>query len=230
MLTKYYLALTFLLAGASSLSAQPLTRLALNSNGHSFEYVARADQAGDAATLYGYVTHIAGIDDALLFAGGVSSATPARSEVNARFTIVTKLTFTNRFVNGTLVISTQDEAMTIYFNQFPQARDFAKPDSFSNGSAVATFKNRVQTILNVQTPLSAQSPGRGIIQGTTDSVQESASVFTLDDKRYVIGQIGHGLRLVAAGQGTLSGINPFAATFLLGGYAEESSTRRFLFR
>jgi hypothetical protein len=229
MSNKSYVALTFLLAGANCLSAQALVPLALNANGHSFEYVARADQSGDTATLYGYVTHIAGIDDALLFAPGVSSTTPPRSEVNARLTIVTKLTFTSRYVNGTLVIASQDEAMTIYFNQFPQARDFTKADTFSSGAAVATFKNRVQTILNVQTPLSAQSPGRGIIQGSTDSVQEGASVFTLEDKRYVIGQVGHGFRLFASGEGTLTSANPFVASFLLGGYAEASSARR-LFR
>ena len=228
MSTKPYLALTFLLAGASCLSAQALIPLALTAGGHSFEYVARADQSGDAATLYGYLTHVNGLDDALLFASGVASATPAQGEANSRFTVVSKLTFTNRFVNGSLVIATQDETMTVYFNQFPPARDFTKPDSFSVGTAVATFHSRVQTILNVQTPLSAQSPGRGIIQGASDSIQQSASIFTWDSKQYVFGQVGNGLRMMATGQGTLTAITPFVASFLLGGYAEESAARRLL--
>jgi hypothetical protein len=232
MNAKISAVLAYLTVGAGLICAQglaplaaSLTPLAANADGHAFEYVARADQSGDSAALYGYLTHIDGIDDATLFAVGAPPATSPRSEVNARLTVVGKLTFTNRFVNGNLVISSEDETMTIYFHEFPAARDFAKPDTFTQGAVVATFRNRVQTILNVQSPISAQSPGRGIVQATTDAAQESSTVFTLNGKRYAIGQVGGNYRLFSTGQGALASVSPLAASFVFGGFAEEASRK-----
>jgi hypothetical protein len=221
MTTKLALPLTLLGTFASGLSGHALVRLGMNPTGHSFEYVARANQSGNSASLYGYLTHINGLDDAELFTPPAIPGTPP-SEANARFTVVTQLTFTTRFVNANLVIGSEDETMTIYFDQFPQVRDFANPATFATGTAVATFRNRVQTILNVQVPLSAESPGRAIIQGDTESTQEGATDFTFGNKRYVIGQSGRGLHLFATGEGTLTSTNPFAAVFVFGGYAEEA--------
>jgi hypothetical protein len=219
----------YLAVGASLLSAQSITYLATNPEGHSFEIVARGNQTGDTATTFGYLSHVDGMDDAALFStSGVPAGT--KSEVNARMTVVTTLTFTDRFVNANLVIGVQDEAMTIYFSEFPTARDFTQPDTFSQGTVVATFHNRAQTILNVQTPISEQGPGRAVVQATTEANQESSTVFTLDGNRFAFGQIGSTYRIVSAGEGTLASVSPLAATFVFGSYAELPNRRRTVLR
>lgn len=204
----------------------------MDAGGHSLEFVARADQAGDTLNVYGYLTHISGIDDAFLFSPPTSSLTPPRGEANARFTFVATANFLDRFVNGNMVIGAQEETMTIYFEELPQAHDFASPETFALGLSVAAFQSRLQSILNVQTPLSAESPGKGILQLTSDSTQESATVFTIGSERYALGSVGHGIQVFATGEGTLTGVNPFAATFVFGGYAVDSvaagSNRRLL--
>jgi hypothetical protein len=117
--------------------------------------------------------------------------------------------------------------MTIYFIASPAPRDFTKPDTFAQGATVATFHNRVQTILNVQTPISAQSPGRGIIQANTDATQQGSTVFSLNGKSYALGQVGLTYQMTATGQGTLTSASPLTASFAFGGFAEESSRRPF---
>ncbi len=213
--------------GAGTLSAQSISYLANNPNGHAFEFVARADQNGDNASSYGYLSHLNGIDDGLLFSSTVGPA-GTKSEVNARFAIVSTLTFTSRLVNANIVTAVQDETFQVYYTEFPTARDFTKPDTFRQGTVIATFHNRVQTILNVQTPLSEAGPGRGIIQATTDSNQVGGEVFTLDGKSYALGQIGTNFRLGATGQGTLTSANPFIASFVFSGYAEQAGRRPVL--
>ena len=214
-----------LTVGASLLSAQTITYLASKPNVHAFEFVAHGDQTGDSATTYGYLSRVNGIDSALLFA--TTAATQTRSEVNAKLTVVSKLTFTDRFVNGNMIVGVQDETMTIYFTDAPTARDFAKPDTFTQGTVVATFHDGVQTVLNVQTPLSVTGPGRGIVLANTQGSQDSGTVFTLSGERYVLGQIGMPIRMVATGQGTLTSASPFVATFLFGGFAESRPFFRF---
>ena len=231
MRIRYFALIAWVLSSASHLAAQPLTRVGMSATGHSFEYIARADQSGDSVTLYGYMTHLDGIDDALLFAPGVSSSQPSQGEANARMTFVAKSTFTSRIPNGSIISSTQNEEMTVYFTPLPQARDFTKPDTFSTGTAIAAFKSRVYNILNVQSPLTPQGPGRGITIATSDSVQDSAAAFTLDNRRYVFGQVRRQLKIFGTGQGTLTAVNPFVANFLVAGYAEEAGPpRRQLFR
>lgn len=218
--------LALLLSSAGYLSAQPLNRLGMTATGHSFEYVARGDQSGDSVTLYGYMTHVDGIEDSLLFAPVVSSSQPPQGEANARLSFVSKMTFTSRIANGPIISSTQDEEMTIYFTPLPQGRDFTKADTFSGGTPIAAFKSRVHNILNVQAPISVAGPGRGITVANSESSQQSATAFTLDNRRYVFGQVGRQLNIFGTGQGALTGVNPFVANFLVAGYAEEVASRR----
>src|SRR5438270_11049842 len=61
----------------------------------SMEFVGRAEQIGLGITMFGYVTHVAGLDDAALFA----TADPfARSEQTARITFFGTLTVQQSFM------------------------------------------------------------------------------------------------------------------------------------
>jgi hypothetical protein len=55
---------------------------------------------------------------------------------------------------------------------------------------------------------------------TSESLQDSAVAFTLDNNRYVFGQVGRLMKVFGTGQGVLTGVNPFVANFLVAGYAE----------
>lgn len=217
-----YLALGVGLLHAQGFTPQYVTHLAINPSGPAFEFVARADQNGDSVSSYGYLSYINGIDDALLFANGTSQS---QHETNARFTFVSKSTFTHRFVNANVIVGVQDETISIYFAESPIARDFNEPDTFAQGNVVAKFHDRVQSILNVQVPISQQGPGRAVIYATTHAIQQRSTVFTLDGKRYVIGRIGSQFQLEGTGEGILTSSSPLTAHFVLGGFAEEANRR-----
>jgi hypothetical protein len=214
----------YLAVGVGLLDAQGVTYVASNPSGPAFEFVARGDQSGDTASTYGYLSHIDGIDDASLFTNGQGQAP---NETNARFTLVTTLTFTSRFANANVIVGVQDETMSVYFTEFPTARDFTKPETFAQGDVVATFHNRVQTVLNVQTPISQQGPGMGIIHATTQATEQGSTAFTLGGKSYALGRIGSAFRMEATGEGTLTSASPLTAHFVFGGFAEEANRRLF---
>ncbi len=201
------------------LFAQSITTLGMLAAEHSFENVVRGDQNGDSGRIYGYLTHVSGADDARLFTAPRSATDPARGEANARLTISGSVDVTGRYVLGNMIITSGTGSFTIYYNNTPRG-DFNQPETFSSGTPVATFQVRSQNVLNVQTPLSAQSPGRAIILSTTDMLQLGSSAFTLDGGSYAVGRGGVRYHHQVTGQGTLLSAPPFVAVFLMGGFAE----------
>ena len=61
---------------------------------NAVEYVGRVDQDGANFASYGYLTHINGLTDTLLFSGTF----PLVNEANARFTFYATATLTSRYV------------------------------------------------------------------------------------------------------------------------------------
>jgi len=204
------------------LLAQDVTTVGAPTGQHAFETVLRGDQNGSSGRVYGYVVHIWGVDDSRLFTTPQSSTAPPRGEANARFTISGTLDVTGRYVLGNVITSVADGTLTIYYNESPGG-DFNQPETFSSGTPIATFQAHTQNVLNVQVPLSAESPGQGIFQSSNDLLQQSATTFALNGGEYALGLEGTRFRYSVTGQGTLMAINPFLATFLLGGFAEVSA-------
>ncbi len=206
---------------ANPLLAQDVTTIGAPTGEHAFETVLRGDQNGDTGRIYGYVVHIWGVDDGRLFTAPQSSAAPL-GEANARFTISGTVNVTGRYVLGSVITSVLDGSMTIYYNDTPSG-DFGQPDTFSSGTPIATFQTHSQNVLNVQTPLSAEGPGKAIFQSSNDLLQQSAATFTLDGGEYALGLEGTRFHYSLTGEGALMAINPFLANFLLGGFAEVSA-------
>jgi hypothetical protein len=127
----------------------------------SFEVVAKIDQKGVAFTFYGYLTRIAGLDDALLFAKDVPLG---RTETAARFTVVGTSTVADRSVLDTLFVLDADGAFDIHFNEVGGAK-FDSPAGFSKGTKIATMTSRAQDVINLQ------SPNKGIATGVADLAQ-----------------------------------------------------------
>ena len=172
-----------------------------------FEFLGRSDQDGPQVTHYGYITHVFGLEDELLF-----SDPNVRTEATARLTFLAVTLLDSRHVHGNLISTSAPGEMTTFFNQHPQG-DFNAPDSFARGRPIASYATRYHNVLNVQTP------NQGIANATAELTQLKATSFELGPQRVRFGRPKMRLRLVATGQGTRTQADPLNAFFLLGGGA-----------
>jgi hypothetical protein len=180
----------------------------------AFAFLGRTDQTGPTLTHYGYLTHLFGVADGLLFAD------PARrTEATARFTFFATTTLTARHELGNLIVTAAPGTLTIYFNH-SAGGDFNQPASFAIGQPIATFSVQFHNVLNVQTP------DQGIASAIADLVQIEADRFTLDGNRSRFGRQGLLERVWSTGQGTRTQAAPPQAFFLLGGQVVVTGHRR----
>jgi hypothetical protein len=176
-------------------------------DGHTaIEFVGHAEQAGSSFDSYGYLTHIAGLDDAALFA----DPNPAnRNEKTARFTFRASAQVAQNFAvfAGAAagppptapslfdVDSTGSE--TFYFGaNGNSARSFTDPVSFTTGAVVATYGLRFQDAVAA---LVGVDPNRGVLSGTGELCQQSASPFRLGGQELRIGRVGLFQRIATHG-------------------------------
>jgi hypothetical protein len=181
---------------------------------NAVEFVGRVDQDGSNFVSYGYLTHLSGLTDTLLFSGTI----PFVNESNAHLTFYTTATLTARnvitgaFNSITSSVFMIDAAGTTvyYYNATPGAA-FANPDSFKSGVPVLTATVRSQNILNVQ------APARGVGTNFTEFTQTGVSPFTLNGQPYQIGRVGILERLFSTGEGTNTDpITPKSITLVAG--------------
>ena len=177
----------------------------------AFELIGRSDQSGSDITHYGYVTHINGLPDEALF----SDAT-TRTEATARFTYLATTTLHSRHLVGNILTTAGLGTLTIFFHERAGA-DFGAPDSFKEGHPAASFTLHYHSVLNVQTAISPESPGRGIVRVVADLHQETASPLELNGRWFHLGHRESRERLSLTGQGTLTRAEPPQAFFFLGG-------------
>jgi hypothetical protein len=176
------------------------------SNGtRAWEFLGRSDQSGPDVTHYGYLTHIFGVADHLLF-----SDPNTRTEATARFTFLATTTLTSRHELGNIIATVAPGTLIIYFTDTPGS-DFNDPTSFASGQPIAAFSVRYHNVLNVQ------APNQGISSATADLLQLNADSFTLDGRWHRLGHRGLRERVWTTGQGTRTQVFPPRAFFLLGG-------------
>ena len=154
----------------------------------SLEFVGRAEQAGQNVTEFGYITHIAGIDDAALF----SDPNPAaRNETTAHLSFFAATTIVQRFTVlpppavPSLLDVDSSGTLIFYFAETPPARNFATPSSFGIGVAVATHTVRLQDVIAA---LVGIDPTRGVVDGTGALCQLTATSFRLAGE---VRRLGH---------------------------------------
>jgi hypothetical protein len=181
---------------------------------NAVEYIGRIDQDGSNFVSYGYLTHISGLTDTLLFSGTI----PFVNESNAHFTFYTTATLTARNVitgafNGitSSVFMIDAIGTTVYYYNATPSAAFANPDSFKAGVPVMTATVRSQNILNVQ------APARGVGTNFAEFTQTGVSPFTLNGQPYQIGRVGILERLFSTGEGTNTDpITPKSFTLVAG--------------
>lgn len=77
----------------------------------AFAFLGRTDQHGPTLTHYGYLTHLFGVADGLLFADPT-----LRTEATARFTFFAETTLVSRHELGNIIGTAALGTLTIYFN------------------------------------------------------------------------------------------------------------------
>lgn len=166
----------------SSPQQQNVTEIAVPPVGQTaFEFVAQIDQSNFDLSIYGYLTHVGGIDASQLFVEGTSPA--ERNESAAYLTMHATGSIYSRSVLQSIFDTNASLTLTIYYNETPAA-SFDDPASFAAGTPVATYTLRLQNILSVQ------SPDVGIANSNGESVQSSATAFTLGGQELRFGRIG----------------------------------------
>lgn len=192
-------------AGAASIAAAalPNTRAAAQTPVTSFglpgiaepafEFVGRIDQRGFDFTIYGYLTHAAGLNQIELFANDDPAE---RTEASARLTFHGRAFLTARSILDNLFSVSSDGEIRFYAADVPTA-SFADPDSFAAGTEFAIAGIRIRSVVNVQAPQS------GIASGTGWFLLTSASPVTIAGQDLILEGVDTPHSVTFTGQGTL---------------------------
>ncbi len=156
--------------------------------GASLEFVGRASQNGFGISIAGYVTRVAGVPDADLFA----TADPlARNENTARITYSALTTISQSFMvlrqTPTLFDVNSAGSLTFYFTAAPAARSFDTPSSFATGTPIASYSVRFQDVVAA---LGGIDPNRGVVDGNGELCQISGGSFRLGGETHRLGHPG----------------------------------------
>ena len=169
-------------ASARAVAAPPAADVAM-------EVFGSIAQVGAALTGYGFLTRVAGVPTASLFAG------EPHGEATARLTFFATATVDERFVRPTLFSVAALGRLSVFLHP-NGGGNFADPQSFAGGTRVATYAARFVNRLTLIAPNQAVNTMTGELQ------QSEAAVFTLAGRRRRFGTRGLRLRLTATGPGT----------------------------
>lgn len=173
-----------------------------------FSATGRAVYQPTGVTLFGYLTHVNGLDPALLSTGAPIT------EQTAQFTYsgeISNPTLQNR---GDVTMFSGDGVLRVYLQDQP-ALSWSNPGSFAGGQQVAEFS------LALHDTLQRQAPDVGIVVGDDALTQTEAGEFSLAGQRYRFGQVGTGERFRTVG--ALTGDATLPGTVALTGTANVSA-------
>jgi hypothetical protein len=145
---------------------------------------------------YGYLSYIGGLS---AFAG------PAENETTALFTFFSDAATPRVIANGPLRIVTRIGELTIYRDASPDG-DFAKPESFRDGTPVLVARFRQQVVTNTVT---------GSFTAFHQNTIVSTRQFSAGRGNVELGRVGATFRTFFTGQVTMPG----PPSGFLGGYA-----------
>lgn len=146
--------------------------------------------AGTTGSALGYFTSIKGLEDKNLFLG---TDPDRQDESTAYFTTFSNARIVRVTTNGPLIIFEAENQVTAYFNPSSRAR-FSNPQSFKQGTIVATADESLQYILDVST-----GSGTGVLNGK----QTSAQPFMLNGELVQLGMADDKFTLFLQGKSSL---------------------------
>lgn len=183
------------------------TAIALPSGaGNAFEFIDKSTQDGLTLRHVGYLAEIAGLTDADLFSDPVS-----HDERTARFTFAAETTIRQRHTLGSLIQTSADGSMTIYYNENPTG-NFDQPETFSRGRAVAKMA------LNYSNTLTVLKENEGINAAAASFEVQESTPFAIGTRSLTWARPGVQGRIEAAGPGFRTVVEPVTAHFFLSGY------------
>jgi hypothetical protein len=195
----------------------------LGEEGHgrgSVEFVGRAEQDFLNISIFGYVTHVAGLDDASLFA----TANPLlRNQTNARISFTAKTTVSQAFqvlpqpAVSSLFDTDSTGTLTFYFAEKPTGLAFDNPASFANGTAIATYTLRFQDVVAA---LVGVDPNRGVVDSNGQLCQQSATAFRLGGETHRLGHPGAQQSVFTHGWTTRTSARPPQSFTHFGGHTD----------
>jgi hypothetical protein len=171
---------------------------------NAVEFVGRVEENGLNFVSYGYLTHISGLTDTLLFSSTLTDAN------NAHFTFYSTATLTSRFIISS-VFTIDAVGQTVYYFHPASGADSSNPASFASGVPIVTATIRSQTINNVQ------APNVGVDTNFAEFTQTGVSPFTLNGIAYQLGRVGILKRLFYTGENKRTDpITPKSFTVMVG--------------
>jgi N-acyl-L-homoserine lactone synthetase len=161
------------------------------------EFVCQIDQVGAGLNGHGYLTHVKGLSDSVLFTRPLptSGADPSTDDVEtARFVLVIQAAIGSITAIGSAIAG--HGKGTAEFRLLPGGgARLDDPASFGAGTTVATFA------VEFQHNLAIDSPDRAIASFTADLTQKSARAFQLQGRTYQLGKAGLPWSVRASGRG-----------------------------
>lgn len=176
---------------------------------HAFEFVGKVAQNGTVFTVSGYVTHIKGADDSVLFTG---TGAAEQTEATARLTFAGTLQTIEAAAVGKQLHALAVAGTLTFYAHDQGGADFSANSGFDTGSTVATAAVRVQDVISVY------APQQGLASGAGDLAWQSSSPFSLAGQQLQLGTGGTSLRISFSGVGTLTQPTPPVATIDIAGY------------
>jgi hypothetical protein len=199
-------------AGGAALAAPPAAALAAGAGevaarrGEiSFEFVGKLTQEGAAFSGFGYLTRVAGLPVAALFADAA-----VQSERTAHFTFFSAAKLTGRSELHNLEVLDADGEMAFYHRARPGA-DFGDPGSFARGRRIALFDAHFLSVVTEQTASEGSEDLRGQL------TQRSAPAFPLGGHELRFGRRGTRQAIRANGWSQrLSAVGPTSQAWVAG--------------
>jgi hypothetical protein len=131
----------------------------------ALEFVGRATQNGASISIVGYVTRVAGVADADLFA---TTNPLARNENTARITYSASTTVSQSFMvlpqSPTLFDVNSAGSLIVFLTDAPGPRSFDAVASFSSSRPIAGYSVRFQDVVAA---LGGIDPTRGVVDGSS---------------------------------------------------------------
>ncbi len=205
-----------MLFGAQLAPAAERGDFGAETHGAALEFVGRATQNGAVISIAGYVTRLAGVPEAALFA---TSNPLLRNENTARITYTASTTISQSFMvlpqTPTLFDVNSAGSLTFFFTDAPGPRSFDTPSSFGSGTPIASYSVRFQDVVAA---LGGIDPNRGVVDGNGELCQVSASSFRIADDSRRLGHPGTQQNIFTHGWTTRTSPNPPQSQTQFGGH------------
>jgi hypothetical protein len=186
----------------------------------SVEFVGRAEQNALSVSIFGYVTHVVGLDDASLFA---TSNPLLRNETNARISFTATTTVSQAFqvlpqpAVSSLFDTDSSGTLTFYFTETPSGRTFDNAASFGGGSAIARYSLQFQDVVAA---LVGVDPNRGVVDSHGQLCQQSVNAFRLAGETHRLGHPGAQRSVFTHGWTVRTNANPPQSFTHFGGHTD----------